>query len=204
MKGLGWFAVGTAVYLAGGVVTLVAWSPLLASLGLRAEVGTSGWGLHLAGWVTAWGAFVALVIAVLASRFAPEFAARRPAAVALLVCGLGTAGATQFVLHEWTRLRFGYFDLEHVGPSGALPAALVAIAVASWATIAAPVEIRPGPAAALAASVVVFWWIGLLNLPGAADGFTTAGVPLPGLLVAAGAFSLIAVAGTVAAARRRR
>ena len=81
---------------------------------------------------------------------------------------------------------------------------LVAIAVASWATVAAPVEVRPAPAAALAASVVVIWWIGLLNLPGVADGLTIAGVPLAGLLVAAGAFSLIAVAGTAAASRRRR
>ncbi len=201
---LAWFAVGTAVYLGAGLASLFGWSYVLSSLGLRAEAGTSGWGLHLAGWIAVWGALAALALAVLAFRFARGFTPRRSRALALLVSGLAFASATQFILHEWTRSRFGDFDLEYVAASGGLPAVLVAIAVASWATVAAPVEVRPAPAAALAASVILFWAIGLSNLPGAANGLTAAGIPLAGLLVAAGAFSLIAVAVTAAATRRWR
>lgn len=89
----------------------------------------------------------------------------------LLTTGAAFAGAVHASLHAWARYRYGYFDVELIGPTALFAFIMIAVAVAGFGVLVAP---RRGAAlppllatlAGIGASVLALGG----NLAGLADG----------------------------------
>lgn len=200
-----WLLLVACLYLIAGLVAVLGTatvnSAVLAPLGFDAEAGTAGWGLYLAAQPPAWGLGAAALAVPFARRLVPE--SRFGASPWwLLGTGVALASLTTFLLHEFVRARFGWFDVEYVGLAGLSVPAIVAIALAGWAARALPRSVR-GPAVVL----VVLGLAGLVlvlvpSLGGLRDGIRPASLPLAGTLLLDVGFGAFSVAMTAPVSRR--
>lgn len=192
-----WMALFPAVlFLMGSAAELVA-----RPAGVDPQPGTLGWGLFLGLFTMAWGLATAAVAAWAGRRLlGPRLRPWDARSLAWLGGGLILAGGTELAIHEAVRARMGFFDPEYALLGGLAPMALVALAVASWATAAMPAATRPLIALVVLASAG-FLVLAATNVPGALDGIAPGSVPLAVALVFG---ALWAVAATLWALRRSR
>jgi hypothetical protein len=192
-----WAAAGFALYVVLGVVSLLvvarAGDMLAEPFGIDIGAGTVGLSIRNGVHHVAWGLTVVLVAAPLGRRLVPSIRFERQS-VPVLLSGLALAGMSEFLLNEWARERFTYFDPEYVGLAGFAPAATVAIAVASWAAMSVPRASRSVLLALVVLSVVGLTVAVLPSVPGLGDGLDPSSVPLAVALVADGAFAVFALA----------
>lgn len=202
-----WAVAGFALYLVSWPLTIIGalfTLDLVAGLlGLDTSSGTIGLSVRNAFHPPAWGLAVALVALPIGRRLVPGVAATRGAWVVLVV-GLAIGAVVDFLVIEFVRERFGYYDPEATGWLGFAPPALVAVALAGWAALSLP----PARGGALAALTVVtaltLAMIILPSLPGASDGIDAPSVPLVASLGVAVVYAGLVVALAFRHARRAR
>ncbi|MCI0584188.1 MAG: hypothetical protein L0227_15110 [Chloroflexi bacterium] len=175
-----WAVAGLGLYLVLGVVSLfvVGWvrDPLVGLFGLRAETGTSGWGVWLAAQPIAWGVSTAIAAAWLGRRLMPKIRFS-PGGATTLAVGVALAATTTFLVHEFVRARHGRFDPDATGFVVFVAPAMVAIGLAGWAAAAVDRSHR-GVLVALQAAALVGLGIALLpSVPGVQDGIRSSSVP---------------------------
>jgi len=189
-----WAAVGLVVYVvaAYGSVLLVAAAEqaVLDPLGLGGEPGTSSWGVILAVHPIAWGVVTALAAGWIGGRLLPGAVHPGLGSAAHLGAGLAPAAVTVYLLHEFVRARYGWFDPEYTGFAIFAAPALVAIGLAGWAAAAIDREHR-GALVALQVAALIGLAIALLpSLPGVQDGISPSSVPLAAVVVIDVAFAV--------------
>jgi hypothetical protein len=151
----------------------------------------------------AWGVIAAAVAAWLGGRLLPGAVRTGPGPAANLGVALALAALTTYLLHEFVRARYGWFDPEYAGLAIFAPSALVAIGLVGWA--AASLErVQRGPLvvvqiASLAALAVAI----LPSLPGIADGIKVPSAPLAAAFVIDATFALASVAASSLPGRER-
>jgi len=171
---------------------------LLAPFGLAAEAGTSSWGIVLASHPIAWGIATALAAAWLGGRLIPGGLRFTIVPAAILGVGLALAAITTYLLHEFVRERFGWFDPEYAGLVLFAAPALVAVGLAGWAGAVAP---RGSTAIVFAAHAAAVAGLGLAILPSAPglhDGIRASSIPLATVL----AFDVAYATGSLMLAAR--
>jgi hypothetical protein len=184
-----WAAVSTLGYVASGFGGFVgAW--VLEASGLLVVSGLDAHGLGLTSQAVIWGILSVFVVVVAARLLLDARLRISSGAIAVLGAGLVIAALAQYLLYDYAEARLGYFAWQSIGWTIALPGAVVAVAVASFAAWAAPrpaVALPALIALALAAAGVGF--IVLSNLDGLADGIRPASIPLAIMVGVAGVFT---------------
>lgn len=174
-----WAVTGLVLYVLGGLASLLAMAAVegLLPTDIQPAAGSITLsirnGLHL----VAWAALSAGASMLVGRRLIPGL---RFGAGAWLLLGVGTALAafTMFVVNEDVRARYGYFDPEYAQFAFFTGPAVLAIALATWATLALPAgqAVVLGVVAAAAAGAL---GLSLLpSLPAATDGIDADHVPL--------------------------
>ena len=196
-----WAVSGFVLYVLGGLASLLA---LAAVEGLLpADVRpSSGFvtlsirnGLHL----FAWAALSAGASMLVGRRLIADLRFGL-AGWLLLAIGAALAAFTEFMVNEDARARFGHFDAGDVGLSSFTSPAVLAIALATWATLALPRGQGLVLAATAAAAAAGLGLSLVPSLPAATDGIDADHVPLALTFVADLGFaaaSAIAVANRV-------
>ena len=111
----------------------------------------------------------------------------------LPAAGLALAIAVELGLHEWAEARFGYYDAEMVCWTAGLSLALVALAVATFATQVAPRSSALPPLLAQVAAATIVALIALSNVGGITNGIEPESWPLAILVGLAAAYATGAV-----------
>ena len=200
-RSIGWGVLSFMAYLGSAIV---AFAPadvtrdLLRLLAADTGAGTVWWGVRLAIWVAAWGFIATAGVAVLARWTLGLWPRASTKDRLLLMVGVGLATALQFLLHEWIRARFTYFDTEYAGWTAGLPAALIAAAVSAFAARTAPPWAVLPPRLALGLSAIWALWIVASNVGGLRDGIRTESWPLAILVGGAGLYALLVLAAELA------
>jgi hypothetical protein len=197
-----WAVAGLLLYVLAGiaalfVIELIA-RVVLEPSGMMIEAGLAGLSIRNALHPVAWGLLVATAAVPIGRHLVREIRFSF-AAWAVLGVGLALAALTTFLLQEFVRARYTWFDFEYAGLSIFSWPALVAIALAGWATLAVPPGrslLLPG----LAVLAVTSLAIALLpSVAGAADGIEAASIPLAAIFVVDVAYA--ALVGLVAIRR---
>lgn len=192
-----WAAIGFGLYVVVGIASLFAVATfegtIFGPFGIEVAAGTVGLSLRNGLHHVVWGLAVALVAVPIGRRLVPAVAFDRPLAAFVLVCGALLAGVSEFLLNEWARDRFGYFDPEYVGFAGFAPAATLAQALAAWAALSVPRASRSALLGVLLAAVGSLALALLPSLPGVVDGIDPASIPLVIVLLLDGAFAGVAL-----------
>ena len=193
-----WAAVGLAIYVAIGLLSLFLVAAtenlVFGPFGIEVAAGTIGLSLRNGLHYVVWALLVAALAVPIGRRLVPDARFGGLLALALLGVGAGLAGATEFLINEWARERFGLFDPEYVGLVGFAPAATVAIAVVSWAAMCVPRGTRSDLLGLLAIAVAGFGLIVLPSITGLHDGIDPGSIPLAIGLLVNGGFGLLAIA----------
>lgn len=190
-----WTIAGFVLYVLGGMATLfaIAWIEHMTWGGMGVDTGAGTVGLSVRNGVHAlvWGLAAAAAAIPLGRRLVEGLAFGRAGWVVLVV-GLLLALLTTMLVNEFVRARYGYYDPEYAGLTVFTGPALVAVALASWATLGVP---RPGaavPALAALTAVAGLAMSLLPSLPGAADGIGASSMPLAAAFAASAAYGVIA------------
>jgi hypothetical protein len=196
-----WAALGLVVYVIAGPGSLLLVATveqvILHPLGLGGEPGTSSWGVILALHPIAWGVIAAAVAAWLGGRLLPGAVHAGPGPAANLGVALALAALTTYLLHEFVRARYGWFDPEYAGLAIFAPSALVAIGLAGSAAAAIGPE-RRGPLVGLQIAALVGLGIAFLpSLPGVQDGIQASSIPLAAVFVLDAGFAFVSVVSSV-------
>lgn len=198
-----WALIGFGLYLLIGAgslfLTAVVVDPVMGALGIPAEAGLVGLSVRNALHPVAWGLLVALTSVPIGRRLVREVRFGRASWMVLAV-GLGLAAVTWFLIEEFVRARYGYFDAEYVGFSFFAWPALVAIALSGWAALAVRPQRRTPLTAILVLAVVTLAVALLPSVAGAADGIDPGNLPLA-LLLAVDAVFAVGVVVVVAGGR---
>jgi hypothetical protein len=145
----------------------------------------------------AWGVIAAAVAAWLGGRLLPGAVLIGPGPAANLGVALALAALTTYLLHEFVRARYGWFDPEYAGLAIFAPSALVAIGLAGWAAAAID-RGRRGPLIVAQVGALIALAIALLpSLPGAADGIRASSIPLAAVFVLDAGFAFVSVVSSV-------
>lgn len=191
-RALVWAGTSLVAYVFTGVVALLAVAlveqPALPAIGVGAVAEPWDHGLVLGAAPLLWGLLLAAAVPRLGRAIVGPL---RPAAAltwALVGCGLIVAAGLQVALYGWALERFGSYDIEAMGASNLLPAALVATSLAFLAARMARAEARTIARIALGISLTVAGAILLLNVPGVHDGIRPQSLLLAVAMVAATAF----------------
>jgi hypothetical protein len=192
-----WTLAGVAIYVVMGIASLPLVSTverlLLARFGLEAIPGTSSWGVMLAVHPVVWGLASVLLAIPVGRRLVPGLRlTSAPAAV--LSIGLLLAAITTYLLHEFVRDRFLYFDPEYVGWALFAAPALVAVALSAWAAAAVPRGSGWPLFVAEATAAAGFGLAILPSLPGLRDGIGESSYPLVAILAVDAVYVLGALA----------
>jgi hypothetical protein len=190
---LAWAAAGALLYVLLGMASIIIvamFEELIAApIGLAAEAGTQGWGVVLGAHPIVWGTLTALTAAWLGRRLVPGVTFGLGGA-ALLGLGLLLAAVTTYLLHEFVRERYGWFDPEYAGFALFAAPAVVAVALAAWAALATPGRgWRVLVAAQLAAIAALGLAIGP-SVPGLGDGIRASSLPLAACLMIDSVYAL--------------
>ena len=146
-------------------------------------------GLHL----LVWGALAAGASMLVGRRLVPGLRFGLGGWL-LLAVGAALAALTMFLVNENARERFGMFDPEYVGLAFFASPAVLAVALATWATLALPRGQGIVVAVAAAAAAAGLGLSLLPSLPDAADGIDADHVPLAIAFLADLAFAATAAA----------
>lgn len=197
-----WTIAGFVLYVLAGMGSLLALSlvdgALLAPFGLRAEAGTLGLSVRNGLHAIAWGLLVATAAAPLGRRLV-EGVRFTTTGWVMLVVGLVLATIVIALGDEFVRARYGYYDPEYQGLSFFAGPALVAVALATWASLAVPRYGVVVPGATMLTAVGGLAMSLLPSVPGAADGIAAESIPLVAAFVVA-----VAYAGTASILVARR
>jgi hypothetical protein len=195
-----WAITGFVFYVLGGMGSLLALAALEGVLPpeLRPAAGSITLSIRNGAHLFAWAALSAGASMVVGRRLITGLRFG-PGGWVLLGAGTALAAFTMFMVNEDVRARFGYFDPEYANLAFFASPAVLAIALAGWATLAVP----PGRGAVLAvAAGAAAGALGLSllpSLPAATDGIDADHVPLALAFVADLAFA--GIAAVVVAAR---
>ena len=114
-----------------------------------------------------------------------------------LLTGAAFAGAVHASLHAWARYRYGYFDMDLIGPTASFAFIVVGVAVAAFGALIAPRRSAAVPPLLATVAGVIGSVLALVgNLPGLADGLRPESV-IPAWTIAAAA-AYVMLAGIVA------
>lgn len=200
-----WALAGFVLYVVGGMGTLFvsAWiaEAILPTLGIPVEIGTLAWSIRNAFHPIVWGAFVAGVSMPIGSRLVPDLRFAM-GGWAVLATGHALATVTELLVAEFVRARYGLFDAEYAGISYFAGPALVAIALAGWASLAVPRRAIP----LVAATILAVVGLGIALLPsvgGAADGIDAESIPIAAVFTANAFYGVVVAALVVRASARR-
>ena len=189
----GWAAAGAVIYVLAGIVALLAFAVVERLLPADAQPQAGAISLSIRNGLhqVAWGGLAAAVSMPLGRRLV---AGLRFGPTGWLVLGVGLtlAGISMFLVNELDRSRNGMFDPDHIGIAWFAAPAVIAIALASWATLATPsrdARILAGTTV-LAVSALAFAL--LPSVPGAADGIRPDSIPLAGAFLADVGFAVLA------------
>jgi hypothetical protein len=183
----------------GFVVAFIATVPVILfveqALGLAHVVGLASWTVSqvlLSGAVT-------LVLGRLLLR--PK---ARAGVAAWVVLGIGAAvsASVWVTLLWWSVMRHGYFEVDQVGITSYLYAAVAGVAVAGFATLVAPPVARRPPWIGTVIATVVTALTIATNVPGALDGIAPESIPLAIALGVALAYAVVVMVMTGIAAGR--
>ena len=203
---------GTVLWTVAGLVlyVLIGTASLFVSLGIAGFVlgtngidtaaGTHGLSIRNAAHPIVWGLAVAAASVPVGRRLVDGLRFST-AAWCVLVLGLVLATVTTYLVAEFVRTRYGVFDPEYAGFSFFAGPAVVAIALAAWATLATP---RGNGIVLAGATVAAAAGLALALLPsvgGAADGVDASSIPIVAAFTADGIFG--AAATLLALARSR-
>lgn len=198
-----WAITGFALYVLGGMISLLAialagsWLPA----GMQPEVGSLSWSVRNGLQPALWGVLAASASMVLGRRLVAGIRFR-PDGWLVLAIGIGLAAWSMFLVNENVRVRYGVYDAEYAGLAWFASPAVLAIALAAWATLAVP----PGQGIVLAitcgAAVAGLGASLLPSVPSAIDGIDADHVMLAAAFLADLAYA--AVIGVIIAARLLR
>jgi hypothetical protein len=181
-----WALAGFLLYLVGGMATLFlsAWlaEAILGTFGSPVQPGTLAWSIRNAFHPIVWGGLVAGASMPLGSRLVPGLHFGL-GGWAVLAAGLALATASELLVAEFVRVRYGLFDPEYAGVSYFAGPALVAIALAGWAALAMPRRVMP----LVMATILAVVGLGIALVPsirGAADGINAESIPIAGVFTA--------------------
>ena len=191
-----WALAGLVLYLVMWFASLLAVATLesliLDPLG-RSEAGTVGLSIRNGLHQIAWGAAVAVAAVPIGRRLIGDLRFDITGA-AVLGVGLVLAAMTELLLIEFDRVRYGYFDPEHVGMAIVAPPAIVAVALAVWAALAVPRPHR-APLLVLAAVAGIGFVIAMLpSVGGLADGIDPESLGLVASMLGSGGFIVLGLA----------
>lgn len=190
-----WAITGFVFYVLGGLASLLAIAVLEGVLPPEARPASGSItlsirnGLHLFAW-----AALSAGPSMLVGRRLVQGVRFGIGGWLVLALGAALAAFTMFMVNEDARARFGLFDAEYVGLSFFASPAVLAIALATWATLALPrgQGLILGAAAAAAAAAL---GLSLLpSLPAATDGIDADHVPLAIAFALDLGFALLAAA----------
>lgn len=192
-----WAGAGFVLYVAIGILSLFVVAAtqgfVFGPFGIEVAAGTIGLSLRNGFHHIVWTLSVAGLAVPLGRRLVPGARFASPTGLILLIVGSALAGATEFLINEWARDRFMYYDPEYVGFAGFAPAAIVAVAAAAWAARCLPRRSRATLLIVLGLAVAGFGIAVLPSIGGLGDGIDPGSIPLASTLLADGAFAVIAV-----------
>ena len=183
-RGLTWAALSIAFFIGA----LFAVLPIIAAMQL---VWNAPHLAQMAAWAPIWGV-LAIGGVLVAARLALGAWLRPPAiAVAIGAAGIGLSAVVNVVLQQWEITRFAITEPELVGPTAALFAVLVGLAVAGFGALAAPRRLLGWPMAAVALGFIGVAIIVGSNVPDLDDGIAAESWPLAIWVGLSGVYALV-------------
>jgi hypothetical protein len=174
-----WAAAGAVIYVLAGIASLLAFALVERVLPADAQPQAGAISLSIRNGLhqVAWGGLAAAVSMPLGRRLVAGLRFG-PTAWLVLAIGLTLAGITMFLLNEYDQSRNGMFDPDHVGFAFFAAPAVLAIALATWATLA-----TPGRHARMLAGTMLLATFALVlalvpSVPGAVSGVRVESIPL--------------------------
>lgn len=189
-----WSLAGFALYAVFGLAaifpTSIVFDPLLEALGFKVEAGEVGLSVRNALEPIVWGVLVVAFSMPIGRRLVQGLRFSRAGWLVLAV-GLLLAAVTWFLIEEFVRARYGWFDPEYVGFSLLTWPATVATALGGWAALAVPRH-QAGPLVVAAVLGLVGFGLALApSVPGALDGIPAESVPLAFAFGADAAYAIL-------------
>jgi len=190
-----WAIAGFVFYVLGGLGSLLAMALMEGLLppDVRPTSGSISLSVRNGVHLVAWAAVVAGASLVVGRRLVAGIRFG-PGGWLLLSTGTALAAFTMCMVNEDARARFGVVDAEYVGLSYFASPAVLAIALAAWATLALP-RGRAVVLAIVAGAATVALGLSLVpTIPAATDGIDADHVPLALAFLADLGFAAIAAA----------
>ena len=191
-----WAAIGIVLYVVIGILSLFLAAAtenlVFGPFGIEVAAGTVGLSLRNGLHHILWTLLVAAAAIPVGRRLVPDARFGGLPGLAVLAVGAGLAGLTEFLINEWARERFEYFDPEYVGLAGFAPAGTVAVAFGAWAALCVPRGSRSDLLGLLFLAVAGFGIAVAPSFAGLGNGIEMSSIPLALALVVDGAFALIA------------
>jgi hypothetical protein len=159
---------------------------------IHSQAGDLTHGLELSADLLIWAAFAAIGIAVASVVVCPPVRWSWSAFVVAL-SGVLIAMLLELALEQWAAGRLIDLDPEYIGVTILVPGLLVAAAMACFAAIQAPTEVRPVVQCLGLGTAVILVAIVATNLPGALDGIKEGSRMLALLLATSVAYALVSV-----------
>jgi hypothetical protein len=147
--------------------------------------------VEMAAWSPVWGVLSVLGVLVAAQLALGAWLRPPLLAIGVAAVGIGLSAVLNVVLLQWQTTRFGYVEPELVGPTAALFAVLIGLAVAAFGALIAPRRLIGWPLAAFALGFVGVAIIVLSNIPGLGDGIGAESWPLAICVGLAGAYAMV-------------
>jgi hypothetical protein len=199
-----WTIVGFLLFVAGAIASLLAVALveqlILDPMGIGPQAGEVSLSLRNSLHAVLWGIGVVAVAAPIGRRLVRD-ARFGLAGWVVLASGLSLAGLTTFLVDEFVRARYGYFDPEATGWTVFVGPALVATALAAWAALSVPAGRRNALIALTAAAAAGLGLLLLPSLPDVTDGIAARNVPISIAFVLDAGYAIGATAFTLAAGR---
>lgn len=198
-----WAITGFVLYVLGGMISLLAIAVVGSWLppGLQPEVGTLGWSVRNGLQPALWGVLAASASMVVGRRLVGGIRFR-PDGWLVLAIGIALAAWSMFLVNENIRARYGVYDPEYAGLAWFASPAVLATALAGWATLAVPRGQGIVLAIICGAAVAGLGTSLLPSVPSAIDGIDADHLPLAAAFLADLAYA--AVIAVVIAARLLR
>lgn len=194
-----WLVCTVIAWAGAGLATLLAASTGVYATALGARPDAQLWVLvlHVAAWLPVAVGVLALLRALIWSR-----ATFSGIGLAVPVAAAVLATSFQAALYLWSVGRYGVFDDDIVGSSGAIPGFLIAVGLAEVASaLAVPSRVFRAVATSLPIGAILV--LGAANLRGALDGIRDSSLPLALLLSLCVAFAVIVGIARVGALIRK-
>lgn len=190
-----WAIAGVVLYVLAGMGSLLAIATVEGLVpGFRDQVAAGTVGLSIQNGLhpMVWGTLAGAASIPIGRRLVDGLRFGAAGSFVLMI-GLVLAAATTFLVDEFVRARFGYFDPEMTGLTVFAGPALVAIALAAWAALAVPSGMGLPLVVATVAAVVSLGLALLPSVAGLGDGIDPESLPLAGIFLVDVLFAAAAV-----------